>query len=232
VVFDLPGNPIKGTDILVTGNTITGNNRDNFASVTASSSTVSQVPAGTGTFILASRRVEFVGNTWGDNNTVDIAVLSGLAIESDPSQWSAAYFNFPSADVFIHGNTFQGGSGDLVDNGKTDAEFRPLGAVVAATYAYGAAAAGVTHVEHLLWDGIDPAPRNESLKNPINICFTGNTLPAGTKEAIVDFDLQAVSQKLLSATPDVPGAWAETRRYAQGAAPYNCSGFAPALALP
>ncbi|MFP2927825.1 parallel beta-helix domain-containing protein [Pyxidicoccus sp. 3LG] len=232
VVFDLPGNPIKGTDILVVGNTITDNNRPNFASVTASSSTVSQVPAGTGTFILASRRVEFVGNTWGNNNSVDIAVLSGLAIEPDPSQWAAAYFNFPSADVYIHGNTFMGGSGDLVDNGTPDAERRPLGALLGAVYRYGAAAHQVTQVEHVLWDGIDPAPRNETLANPINICFTGNTLPASTKEAVVDLDLQAVSGHLMSSTPNPMAAWGETRRYAQGAAPFNCKGFSPSLALP
>ncbi|MCP3140119.1 parallel beta-helix domain-containing protein [Pyxidicoccus xibeiensis] len=234
VVFDLPGNPIKGTDILVVGNTITGNNRPNFASVTASSSTVSQVPAGTGTFILASRRVEFVGNTWGDNNTVDIAVLSGLAIEPDITQWSAAYFNFPSADVYIHGNTFTGGSGDAVDNGNLDPERRPLGVLVGAVYQYGASQ-GEPRVEHVFWDGIDPAPRDESLRNPVNLCFTDNKLPTAEgepKHAIVDFDLQAVSGYLRTTTPNLPAAWAETRRYPAGAAPFNCSGFLPKLALP
>ncbi|WP_426755729.1 parallel beta-helix domain-containing protein [Myxococcus sp. Y35] len=231
VVFDLPGNPIRGTDIYVADNTITGNNRPNFASVEASSSTVSQVPAGTGTFILASRRVEFERNTWGDNNTVDIAILSGLAIEPDPAQWAPGFFNYPSKDIFIHDNTFTGGSGRLVDNGEPDPERRPLGALLGAVYAYGAQAHGVTGVEHVLWDGIDPAPRNESLSNPINICFTRNTLPEGTGAALVDLDLQAVSGHILAPTPDLPSAWAETRRYAQDAEPYNCSGFTPALTI-
>ncbi|GHG78696.1 parallel beta-helix domain-containing protein [Comamonas sp. JC664] len=229
VVFDLPGNPIRGTDIYVAHNTITGNNRPNFASVEASSSTVSQVPAGTGTFILASRRVEFEHNTWGDNNTVDIAILSGLAIEADPVQWAPGFFNYASGDIFIHDNTFTGGSGGRVDNGTPDPERRPLGALVGAVYAYGAAAQGSTGVEHVLWDGIDPAPRNEGLSNPINICVTGNTLPGGTQAALVDFDLQAVSGHILSPEQNVAAAWAETRRYEQGAEPYNCSGFTPAL---
>ncbi|MCP3169999.1 parallel beta-helix domain-containing protein [Myxococcus qinghaiensis] len=232
VVFDLPGNPIKGTDILITKNIITGNNRPNFASVTASSSTVSQVPAGTGTFILASRRVEFVGNTWGDNNTVDIAVLSGFAIEPNPILWAAGFYNFASADVYVHGNTFTGGSGTSVDNGTPDPARRPLGALVTGVYAYGKAAHGVDRVEHVLWDGIDPAPRNEAVPNGVRLCFVNNTVPSTTKASIVDLDLQAVTAKLMSAEPDVAGAWAETRRYDQGAAPFNCTGFSPGLALP
>ncbi len=231
VVFDLPGNPIRGTDIYVADNIITGNNRPNFASVEASSSTVSQVPAGTGTFVLASRRVEFERNTWGDNNTLDIAILSGLAIEADLTQWAPGFFNYASQDIFIHDNTFTGGSGQLVDNGAPDPERRPLGALVGAVYGYGAQAHGVTSVEHVLWDGIDPAPRDESLSNPINICFTRNTLPEGSQAALVDFDLQAVTGHIMAGTPNLAAAWAETRRYAQDAEPYSCSGFTPALTI-
>jgi hypothetical protein len=191
---------------------------------------VSQVPAGTGTFILASRRVEFTRNTWGDNNTLDIAVLSGLSIESDFNLWAPGHFNYGSSDIYIHGNTFNGGSGDMVDNGQPDQERRPLGAVVAGVYQYGTATQQVTQVEPVLWDGIDPAPRNETLSNPISLCFTGNTLPQGTRYAVVDFDLQGVTAKL--GTRDVAGAWGETRRYAPNAAPFNCQGFSPRLALP
>ncbi|MCK8502050.1 parallel beta-helix domain-containing protein [Myxococcus fulvus] len=233
VVFDLPGNPIKGTDILITKNTITGNNRPNFASVTASSSTVSQVPAGTGTFILASRRVEFVGNTWGDNGSVDIAVLSGLAIEPNPILWSAGFFNFNTGDVSIHDNTFLGGSGANVDNGQPDLQKRPLGALMFNLYAYGKAVHGVERVEHVLWDGIDPAPRAEGREpNALNLCFYNNTVPATTKQAVVDLDLQTVQAHLTAPTPNPVAAWAATARYDQGAEPFNCRGFAPALDLP
>ncbi|GMU00220.1 hypothetical protein KH5H1_43400 [Corallococcus caeni] len=228
VVFDLPGNPIKGTDIRVKNNIITGNNRNNFASVQSSSSTVSQVPAGTGTFLLASRRVELTGNTWGNNNTVDVAVLSGLAIESDPAQWVAGGLNFASADISIHDNTFQGGSGDNVDNGNTSQSLRPLGAALAALYAYGETQ-GTLGVEHLLWDGLDPFGHDRAQLNPINICFANNTLPTGTTTAIVDLDLQAAAT--LAGQGNLPGAWAKTRHYAANKAEFNCSGFSPALTI-
>ncbi|AKF84215.1 parallel beta-helix repeat-containing protein [Myxococcus fulvus] len=233
VVFDLPGNPIKGTDILIVKNTITGNNRPNFASRVASSSTVSQVPAGTGTFLLASRRVELTGNTWGDNESVDIAVLSGLAIEADPLQWANGFFNFNTSDVYIHGNTFLGGSGANVDHGTPDLERRPLGFLISNLYAYGKAAHGVDRVEHVLWDGIDPVQRTPQRKpNALNLCFIDNTVPATTKQAVVDLDLQSVQAHLMAQPPNVAAAWAATSRFDQGALPFNCGGFSPALSLP
>ncbi|MBN8229147.1 right-handed parallel beta-helix repeat-containing protein [Corallococcus macrosporus] len=228
VVFDLPGNPIKGTDIRVKNNVITGNNRNNFASVQASSSTVSQVPAGTGTFMLASRRVELTGNTWGNNNTVDVAVLSGLTIDSNPANWSAAGGNWASADVYIHDNTFQGGSGDNVDNGNLSQTRRPLGAALAALYAYGETQ-GTLGVEHLVWDGLDPVGHDRAQINPINICFVNNTLPASTTTAIVDLDLQAAAT--LAGQGNLAGAWGKTRHYAANKAEFNCAGFSPALTI-
>ncbi|MCE9671645.1 right-handed parallel beta-helix repeat-containing protein [Myxococcus stipitatus] len=236
VVFDLPGNPIKGTDILVLDNTITGNNRPNFASVSSSSSTVSQVPAGTGTFVLASRRVEFRGNTWGENNTVDIAVLSGLAIEPNIDLWSAGFFNFTSTDVYIHHNTFQGESGAAVDNGNTNQELRPLGTLVEAVYLYGLFYKDIERVEHVLWDGMDPtppAPSETVSHNRLNLCFVDNVVPQPDKPAVVDFDLANVQAILTSGTPNpAAAAFEETRRFKQGEAPFNCTGFSPALSLP
>ncbi|RKG60592.1 hypothetical protein D7X30_06575 [Corallococcus sp. AB011P] len=228
VVFDLPGNPIMGTDIRVKNNTITGNNRHNFASVAASSSTVSQVPAGTGTFMLASRRVELTGNIWGNNNTVDVAVLSGLTIEDDTALWAAGGFNFESSDIYIHGNTFQGGSGDNVDNGNLSPQLRPLGAALAALYTYGEMQ-GAKGVEHLVWDGVDPYGHPRTLVNPINICFTDNTLPSGTVNAIADLDL--VSAGAAAATGNFAGGWALTRHYPATKAEFACSGFSPALTI-
>jgi parallel beta-helix repeat protein len=83
VVFDLPGNPIVGRDVRVRDNTIKNNNHENFAA----GGTVAAIPVGTGTFAMASRRVEITGNTYANNDTVDIAVISGLAIEKDPTKW-------------------------------------------------------------------------------------------------------------------------------------------------
>jgi parallel beta-helix repeat protein len=138
-VFDLPGNPVIGRDIYVHDNKIIANNRLNFAP----GGTVAQVPAGTGTFILASRRVEFANNIYEDNNTVDIAVLSGLAIEGKAKKWRLAndklvgdtkglelpsdatgVSNYRSSDVYIHHNSHKGG-GTKPDN--TNALDRPLG---------------------------------------------------------------------------------------------------------
>lgn len=45
-----------------------------------------KMQVGTGTFAMASRRVEITGNTYADNNTADIAVIGGLAIEQDMSR--------------------------------------------------------------------------------------------------------------------------------------------------
>ncbi|WP_404365345.1 parallel beta-helix domain-containing protein [Corallococcus coralloides] len=228
VVFDLPGNPIMGTDIRVKNNIITGNNRNNFASVANSSSTVSQVPAGTGTFMLASRRVELTGNTWGNNNTVDVAVLSGLVIEDDPALWAAGGFNFASSDIYVHGNTFQGGSGDNVDNGKLSPQLRPLGAALAALYTYGETQ-GAAGVEHLVWDGVDPFGHARTQLNPINICFVDNTLPSGTGNVIADLDLVAAGAA--AAKGDFAGGWALTRHYPANKAEFNCAGFSPALTI-
>jgi parallel beta-helix repeat protein len=229
VVFDLPGNPLKGTDIALHDNVIVHNNRPNFAAVAASSSTVSQVPAGTGTFIMASRRVDVTGNTYEDNDTVDVAVLSGLAIESRPAQWVAGGFNWGISDVWIHGNTMKGGSGDEVDAGHVDATLRPLGAAAAALYAYAAETAGVHAIESMLWDGIDLSTADNALDD-VNLCFAGNTLPEGTTNAIVDLKLAGAQPLLTKDPPDIAGAWAKTFHYAQGVAPFNCAGFAPALA--
>ncbi|KAB2892596.1 MAG: hypothetical protein F9K40_18145, partial [Kofleriaceae bacterium] len=86
VVFDLPGNPIVGRDVKLRDNIIRNNNHINFAP----GGTVAVIPVGTGTFAMASRRVEITGNTYENNNTGDIALLSGLIVESDEARWELA----------------------------------------------------------------------------------------------------------------------------------------------
>jgi parallel beta-helix repeat protein len=86
VVFDLPGNPIVGRDVKLRDNIIRYNNHINFAP----GGTVAVIPVGTGTFAMASRRVEITGNQYLGNNTGDIALLSGLIIEQDESRWELA----------------------------------------------------------------------------------------------------------------------------------------------
>ncbi|HSS00871.1 MAG TPA: parallel beta-helix domain-containing protein [Kofleriaceae bacterium] len=84
VVFDLPGNPIIGRDVRLRDNTIRNNNHVNFGTP---GTTVASIPVGTGTFAMASRRVEITGNTYENNDTGDIALISGLAIEQDVTKW-------------------------------------------------------------------------------------------------------------------------------------------------
>jgi parallel beta-helix repeat protein len=84
VIFDLPGNPIVGRDVRVRDNHVHDNNGVNFAP----GGTVAAIPVGTGTFAMASRRVEIKNNRYERNNTVDIAIVSGLIIEQDMSKWT------------------------------------------------------------------------------------------------------------------------------------------------
>lgn len=65
VIFDLPGNPIVGHDVYVHDNIVRNNNRDCFAP----GGTVAAIPAGTGTFAMASRRVEIANNTHENNSS-------------------------------------------------------------------------------------------------------------------------------------------------------------------
>lgn len=85
LIFDLPGNPIIGRDIRMHDNIIRNNNHANFGTP---GTTVATIPVGTGTFALASRRVEITNNTYENNNTGDISLLSGLAIDAHPDRWT------------------------------------------------------------------------------------------------------------------------------------------------
>ena len=84
VVFDLPGNPIVGRDVRLHDNIIRNNNHVNFAS----GGTVASIPVGTGTFAMASRRVEITDNTYLNNHTSDISLISGLSLEPDATKWT------------------------------------------------------------------------------------------------------------------------------------------------
>ena len=76
-------------------------------------SSVSGVPTGTGSMVLANDEVEFSGNTFRDNNTTHISVISyntaqffGQEPANNPN------FDPYSETVFIHDNTFIGGGTD------------------------------------------------------------------------------------------------------------------------
>jgi parallel beta-helix repeat protein len=160
LVFDLPGNPIVGRDISVHDNIVRDNNRPNFAP----GGTVGAVPSGVGTFAMASRRVELFDNTYEDNNSFDIAIVSGLAIESDPTAWAIAtsemvgdttglvtdpldadtVANFRSTEIWVHDNTHTGGG--TAPDGE-DPIAREIGFLLKVVY-------GDTLVDAVLYDSI------------------------------------------------------------------------------
>jgi parallel beta-helix repeat protein len=184
VVFDLPGNPIVGRDIRIRDNTIRNNNNVNFAP----GGTVRSIPVGTGTFAMASRRVEITNNTYEGNNTGDIALISGLAIEGDAAQWELAtteltgrwddlalvpgatagtITNFRTENVLVAGNRHSG-SGTQPDT------LDPLMFGALLVFAY-----GTTPIDSVLYDAIGE-PMFDSTDPALNsngnrVCVGGNT---------------------------------------------------------
>ena len=74
LVFLLPNNPSKaGSDTRVVGNRVIANNHPNFGDPNA---IVSQVPPGTGVFIMAADRTEVSGNEIRGNDSFAVAVVS------------------------------------------------------------------------------------------------------------------------------------------------------------
>lgn len=221
VVFDLPGNPIVGRDVYIHDNTIVGNNRENFAP----SGVVRAIPAGTGTFMLASRRVHLTNNTWEDNDTVAVAILSGLAIESDPATWGIATesvlgdvddlglltnegvtFNFRTENVLIEGNTFTN-NGTSPDT--SDAELRELGLLLGLLF-------GSEPVDSVVYDGIAETSFSPtdgaSVSNDNHVCVGTNE---GT--SVVTLNLAEVI-----ASGDIP-TLADVYRPEAPFAPYDCT---------
>src|SRR6185369_2783178 len=126
LVFLLPNNPSKaGRDTRVVGNRVIANNHPNFGDPNA---IVSQVPPGTGVFIMAADRTEVSGNEIRGNDSFAVAVVSlGGAF---PKGTSFDVGILPEG-TRVSGNTFS-------DNGR-----RPAASVKAI------AGRGVD----LIWDG-------------------------------------------------------------------------------
>jgi len=111
LVFNLPGPPVQdGRRTHVFNNQIFENNQPNFA---IPGSSVSGVPSGSGAMVLANDEVEFSGNTFRDNNTTHISVISYNTAQffgQEPP--NNPHFDPFSETVFIHDNTFIGGGTD------------------------------------------------------------------------------------------------------------------------
>jgi parallel beta-helix repeat protein len=197
LIFDLPGNPVFTRDVKVHDNIIVENNTANFAP----GGTVSQIPAGTGAVILAARRVELTNNTFSTNNSTDIAIINGLAIDGNEDSWAVAIEdivgdyedlalvsdgttvkNYDSSEIVIAGNTHEG-SGNDID--ILSLASRPIGYVIGAIY-------GSERVDDILYDTInessfdkdDPALNSNDNK----ICLGDST---GATFASIDLEARA-----------------------------------------
>ena len=111
LVFDLPSLPQqRGHHVRVFNNQSVGNNTDNFA---PEGNIVGEVPRGTGIIIMANSDVEIFDNVIGENDTVNIAVVT-YGSETDDKQ----YYPHPKS-IQIHGNEF-GSTGYNPDTSKGD----------------------------------------------------------------------------------------------------------------
>jgi parallel beta-helix repeat protein len=98
LIFDLPSLPQQGGHhVRVFNNKSVGNNTDNFA---PEGNIVGEVPRGTGIIIQANSDVEIFNNIIGDNDTVNIAVVT-YGSETDDK----GYYPHPKS-IQIHGNEF------------------------------------------------------------------------------------------------------------------------------
>ena len=98
LIFDLPSLPQQGGHhVRVFNNKSVGNNTDNFA---PEGNIVGEVPRGTGIIIQANSDVEIFNNVIGDNDTVNIAVVT-YGSDTDDEE----YYPHPKS-IQIHGNEF------------------------------------------------------------------------------------------------------------------------------
>ena len=98
LIFDLPSLPQQGGHhVRVFNNQAVGNNTDNFA---PEGNIVGEVPRGTGIIIQANSNVEIFDNIIGDNDTVNIAVVT-YGSDTDDEE----YYPHPKS-IQIHGNKF------------------------------------------------------------------------------------------------------------------------------
>jgi parallel beta-helix repeat protein len=113
LVFNLPGPQVQdGRRTRVFDNLIAANNTTNFAP----GGIVRAVPDGTGVMILANDQVEIFRNTFRDNGTSHITIISynTAVLLGDASPPDNEAYDSYSESIFILENTYQGG-GDMPD---------------------------------------------------------------------------------------------------------------------
>lgn len=217
VMFDLPGNPVIGHDVSIHDNIITDNNTTNFAP----GGTVSLFPPGTGTVAMASRRAEIFNNTYANNNTLDVGIISGLAIEGNEDLWALTtdelvgtvegvdlvtegntVWNYRSDNIYVHDNTHEN-TGTMPTSTGNDPDFGLLFA-----FLYGA-----EDVDEIVYGGIGESMFHNSdasmVSNDHAMCLAG---PAGVRVANLNFEVASETVNLEDTyRPDAPFA------------PYDCT---------
>jgi parallel beta-helix repeat protein len=137
LVFDLPDIPQQGGHhVRVFRNKAVNNNTDNFA---PEGNIVGEVPRGMGILIQASSHVEIFDNDIGDNDTINIAIVT-YGFETDDEN----YYPHPRS-IQIHGNRF-GKSGY-----NPDLETGELAKILYEL--------SDGDMPHIFWDGIVPLPQ-------------------------------------------------------------------------
>jgi parallel beta-helix repeat protein len=159
LVFSLPGLKLHdGNTCRVFNNTSVANNGKNFA---APGSTVSYVPAGTGMIVMANRDVEVYKNTFKDNNTGHLAVVSYLVTQLP--YMDDSYNPYPHK-VYIHDNTFSGG-GTMPDPSRD----------IGLAFFLQQPKFPDMRVPDIVWDGlVDPMYTVTRPMDPMDICLGDN----------------------------------------------------------
>ena len=233
LIFDLPGNPIFGRDISVHDNTVIRNNQPNFAA----GGTVQAIPVGTGTFAMASRRVEIFNNTYADNATMDIALISGLVIEGNVDSWGIpidevvgdidgldlptdgdTVYSYRTDNVHVHDNSHSGSG----TNPTLSSFEQELGLLLA--FVYGAN----LPVDSLLYGTIGESafdPVDPSLNSNDNHICLGDTNDGATFASLNILGL-------LNDSGDIVGTFDDLYRPEAPFTPFDCGDFEAGPIIP
>jgi len=110
LVFNLPGLPMKrGERTRIYNNDVYSNNTANFA---PPGNIVGKVPKGTGFAAIAAHNVEIFGNSFRDNQTGNLAIISYFTTEIE---YDDPEYDPYSDSLYIHDNEFVGGGTEPVD---------------------------------------------------------------------------------------------------------------------
>lgn len=178
LIFDMPELPKKhGGEVKVYNNRIIHNNFKNFA---PKGNIVGQVPPGTGTFVLATRKVEIANNLIEENKTVSIGICSYYISER---AYNDSLYNPYPGTVYIHDN-------QLIRKKTAPATSSKIGLLLA--FKFG------KKTPHIVYDGIldkTMIDENGNVKPEYMICIEKNTnetfvnLDAGNNFKNFSFDL-------------------------------------------